>query len=117
MSVKKEIKSSMHDVGIFILGLGIGTSLDYLLSELHSIIHPYEVDSSKPLAMSYLVLLGLFQIFINIIIIHISQKMEIVGGLFMMGLFIPQSVIITSIYGTPYVSQNVIKKPNGNSGR
>ncbi len=103
----KELKSCLQDVVIFIIGLGLGVCLDYMTVEIHSVIHSQNPDA---LTKTYLAGLGLFQVFINILIIHLMKKLDATSGLFTMGLFIPQTIILSSVYGTPYVSQNITRK-------
>ena len=97
-----------RDISVFVFVLGIGMMMDVILSQLHEYIHPLETPGNY-IAKVYLVLLGFAQILTNIQIVYLLREYKLNTTLVTVGLFIPQTLVLSQIYGTPYTKESVDK--------
>ena len=96
---KTPVKEILIDVVKFIIAMGVGVMLDFILFQFNNLVNPTEVTKQT---RYYIVLIGSLQIILNLIIITIMKRFNFGGALSVMGLFIPQSIVLKKLYKKSY---------------
>ncbi len=90
------------------IAMAVGMSLDVVIAYIHSLIHPFEVPENKLQVNCILFMLGLLQILLNAIALNMLFKYKLKSSTLVLGLFLPQSLIIGHVYGTSYVKTGLL---------
>ncbi|MDC3332967.1 hypothetical protein OAV62_01880 [bacterium] len=88
----------ISETWIFILGMMIGILLDVIIYFVDNYARKHHTKSVVKHWILYTFLLGFFQILINIITIRVAKYNGLNGDLFVTGIFITQTLVISRLY-------------------
>jgi len=85
------LKNIMKDIGKFLVAMLVGIVIEFIFFKLTQL----STNLNKSVSTS---IIGGLQLVINIIIITLLKKFRVNGSLTIMGLFLPQTLIIQSLH-------------------
>ena len=89
------ITKSLSDGCMCCIGLIFGVCIDFIIDTLHTYFDPtYKLRTPK-------IVLGILQVLINSLIIRYMETTSIDKGLFSLGLFGSQALLINTVYQPP----------------
>lgn len=106
--IDANINENIYNLVIFLIAVFMGIILDFIMFQIYTLTTPdYFVSIYRQ--KLWIGMMGLFQLFLNLIVIGMLRSYKFNGPLMIIGLFVPQSLLFKELYRTTYIEHEIQK--------